>query len=100
MRFIASCSILGLATGVLAAKAIQPASACDCVTSNPETVELAVLSVTRIDSDESLPDAERDRWTGTLSAEMSLAEEMWLVIESDSEVRTTLRFDPPAEEAP
>lgn len=100
MKFIASCSILGLVAGVLAAKAVQPANACDCITSNPETVELAVATVTRTDSAESLPDAERDRWTGTLSAEMNLYDEMQLTIQSDEDARTTLRFDPTAEEAP
>ena len=100
MRFIASCSILGLLAGMLAAKAIQPASACDCIVSNPETADLALVSVTRTDSDEGLPDAERDRWTGTLSAEMSLSDEVWLAIESDGDAVTTLRFDPSAEEAP
>ena len=100
MKFIASCSILGLVAGVLAAKSIQPAQACSCLDSNPEVLDLALMSVIVADTDESAPDAELDRWSGALNAERGLGDEVWLTIDAGGDALTTLRFEPSTEEAP
>ena len=100
MKFIASCSILGLVAGVLTAKSIQPAQACSCLDSNPEVLDLALMSVIVADTDESAPDAELDRWSGALNAERGLGDEVWLTIDAGGDALTTLRFEPSTEEAP
>ena len=101
MKFIASCSILGLVAGVLAAKSIQPAQACSCADSNPEVLDLALMSVVVADTDGSAPDAELDRWSGTLNAEQYLpGQHVWLTIDAGGDALTTLRFESSTEEAP
>ena len=99
MKFVATCSVLGLMAGALAAKALQPAHACSCLDVNPELLELAVVSTTRTDSTESLPDTELARWDGSLSAQAELSDEVQVILESGGD-EVSLWFDVAPEETP